>query len=41
MTKPAAKPRGAAIATSRSDAIHVRERNLVEELLGKIDFTSR
>jgi citrate synthase len=40
MTTPVPRPRGTAIATSTSDAIYVRDRNLVEELLGKIDFTS-
>jgi citrate synthase len=31
---------GTAIATSTADAIYVRDANLVEDLLGKVDFTS-
>ncbi|MEV7969776.1 citryl-CoA lyase [Sphaerisporangium sp. NPDC088356] len=31
---------GTAIATSTPDAIYVRDRNLVDDLLGKVDFTS-
>jgi citrate synthase len=40
MTDDGAQLPGTEIATSTKDAIYVRDVNLVEDLLGKIDFTS-
>ncbi len=39
-TTPGATSAGTAISTMTEDAIFVRDKNLVDELIGKIDFTS-